>query len=163
MGTISSALSIVTQALDADQKALNVVANNVSNASTPGYTEETATWQENQSITINGVSYGQGVTETGATSKRDKVLEARLDQQQQLASSSSTRLTALDTIQSLFTVASSTTTTGDIGTDLTSFYDSFSTLESSPTNTSDRDSVLSTAKTLASDISSAATRPRSSK
>jgi flagellar hook-associated protein 1 FlgK len=70
-------------ALNADQEALNVVANNVANASTPGYTEETPDWQENQSIEINGVSYGQGVTETGATSQRNRVLETQLDQQQQ--------------------------------------------------------------------------------
>jgi len=61
------------------------VANNVANANTPGYTEERPNWQENQPVTINGVSYGDGVTETGATSLRDRVLEQRLDQQQQLA------------------------------------------------------------------------------
>jgi len=47
----------------------------------------------------------QGVTETGATSERDRVLESRLDQQQQLAASSGSRLTALDTLQALFTPA----------------------------------------------------------
>jgi flagellar hook-associated protein 1 len=157
MGTISSALSIITGALDADQEALNIVSNNVANASTTGYTEEEPNWEENSSITINGASYGQGVTLTGATSVRDTVLTERRDQQEQLASASSTRLTALDTVQALFTSASSTTTTGDIGTDITSFYDTFSTLEASPTNTSDREAVLSAAKTLAADISSAAT------
>jgi flagellar hook-associated protein 1 FlgK len=148
----------MTQALNADQEALNVVANNVANANTPGYTEETPTWQENQAITIDGVSYGQGVTETGATSKRDKVLEARLDQQQQLASASSSRLTALDTIQALFTPdsGSSTSTAGDIGSDITSFFDSFSSLEANSTNNSLRQSVLSTAGTLAGDIANAA-------
>lgn len=35
MGTISSAFGIMSQALDADQQALNVVANNVANANTP--------------------------------------------------------------------------------------------------------------------------------
>ena len=43
MGSINSALSITTGALDADQAALNVVANNVANANTTGYTEETST------------------------------------------------------------------------------------------------------------------------
>lgn len=158
MGTISSALSIMSQALNADQEALNVVANNVANANTPGYTKETPTWQENQAITIDGVSYGQGATETGATSVRDKVLEARLDQQQQLASASSSRLTALDTIQALFTPdsGSSTSTAGDIGSDITSFFDSFSSLEANSTNNSLRQSVLSTAGTLAGDIANAA-------
>jgi flagellar hook-associated protein 1 len=157
MGTISSALSVITGALDADQEALNIVSNNVANASTTGYSKQIANWQENSSVTINGISYGQGSTVTGATSLRDKVLLARLDQEQQLESASSTRLTALDSVQSLFSVASSTDTTGDIGTDLTSFYDSFSSLEATPTSTTYREAVISAAKTLASDISSAAT------
>jgi len=158
MGTISSALSLTSGALDADQAALSVVANNVANANTTGYTEETPDWQENQPIEIGGISVGNGVTETGATSQRDRVLEERLDQQQQLASASSTRLTALDNIQALFTPdsGSSSSTAGDIGSDITSFFDSFSSLESDPTDNALREQVLSSASTLAGDISSTA-------
>ena len=43
MGTISSALSLVDSALNADQAALDVVANNVANANTVGYTTEVPT------------------------------------------------------------------------------------------------------------------------
>jgi flagellar hook-associated protein 1 FlgK len=148
----------MSQALDADQEALNVVANNVANANTPGYTEEKPDWQENQPISIGGISYGQGVTESGATSERDRVLESRLDQQQQLASSSGSRLTALNTLQALFTPdsGSSSSTAGDIGADITSFFDSFSSLEANPTDNALRQNVLSTAGTLAGDISNAA-------
>jgi flagellar hook-associated protein 1 FlgK len=157
LGTINSALSIVSQALDADQQALNVVANNVANVNTPGYTVETPNWQENQPLNIDGVTIGQGVTETGATSERDRVLESRLDQQQQLASSSGSRLTALNTLQALFTPASSSTSTaGNIGSDITNFFDTFSKLEANPTSNSDRQAVLSAAKTLSGDISNAA-------
>jgi flagellar hook-associated protein 1 FlgK len=158
MGTINSALSIVSQALDADQQALNVVANNVANANTPGYTEETPNWQENQPLNIDGVTIGQGVTETGSTSERDRVLESRLDQQQQLASASGSRLTALNTMQALFTPdsGSSSSTAGDIGSDITNFFDSFSSLEANPTDNALRQSVLSAAGTLAGDVSNAA-------
>jgi len=158
MGTISSALSVASGALDADQAALNVVASNVANANTTGYTEETPDWQENQSINVGGVQVGDGVTETGATSQRDRVLEERLDQQQQSASASGTRLTALNTMQALFTPdsGSSSATAGDIGSDITSFFDSFSSLESDPTDNALREQVLSSASTLSGDISSAA-------
>ncbi|MGA3371858.1 MAG: flagellar hook-associated protein FlgK [Terracidiphilus sp.] len=158
MGTINSAFSIMSQALDANQEALNVVANNVANANTPGYTEEKPDWQENQPLTVGGIAYGQGVTETGATSERDRVLESRLDQQQQLASSSGSRLTALNTLQALFTPdsGSSSATAGDIGSDITKFFDSFSSLEANPTDNALRQNVLSTAGTLAGDISNAA-------
>ena len=108
--------------------------------------------------TIGGISYGQGVTETGATSQRDRVLEERLDQQQQLASSSGSRLTALNTLQALFTPdsGSSSSTAGDIGSDITRFFNSFSSLEANPTDNALRQNVLSTAGTLAGDISNAA-------
>jgi len=158
MGTISSAFSLMSQALDADQAALNVVANNVANANTTGYTTETPNWQENQPIEINGLSLGDGATETGATSQRDRVLEERLDQQQQLASASGSRLSALNTIQALFAPDSGTAsaTAGDIGSDITSFFSSFSSLEAEPSNNSYRQAVLSSAGTLASDVSNAA-------
>lgn len=158
MGTINSALILTQGALDADQAALNVVANNVANANTTGYTVETPNWQENQPIDVGGFQVGDGVTETGATSQRDRVLEERLDQQQQLASASSARLTALNSMQALFTPdsGSATSTAGDIGSDITSFFDSFSSLESNPTDNPLREQVLSSASTLAGDISGTA-------
>ena len=158
MGTISSAFSMISQSLDADQSALNTVANNVANASTPGYTEETPTWQQNQPVEFNGISYGSGVTETGSTSSRDRVLTERLDQQQQLASSSNARLSALNTVQALFTPdsGSSAASAWDIGSDLTGFFGSFASLEANPTDNSLREEVLSSASTLAGDVSNAA-------
>ena len=158
MGTINAAFALISGALDADQSALSIVAGNVANANTPGYATEIPNWQENQPVTINGVAYGDGVTETGATSLRDRVLLERLDQQQQLASASGSRLTALNSVQALFPVdsGSSSVTAGDIGSDMTSFFGSFASLEANPTDSSLREEVLSSATTLAGDISNAA-------
>jgi len=149
---------MMSSSLDADQAALNVVANNVANANTTGYAVETPNWQENQPISINGVESGDGASETGSTSQRDNVLLQRLDQQQQLASASSSRLSALNTTQALFTPDSGSTssTAGDIGSDITSFFSSFSSLETNPTDNSLREQVLSSASTLAGDVSNAA-------
>jgi len=158
MGTINSAMSLIGGALDADQDALSVVANNVANANTAGYTDEKPDWQENAPITVGGIQIGDGVTETGATSQRDRVLEERLDQQQQIAAASSARLASLNNIQALLTPdsGSSSATAGDIGSDITNFFDAFSSLESDPTDNALREQVLSSASTLAGDISSAA-------
>ncbi len=158
MGTISSAFQLISGALDADQSALSIVANNVANANTPGYTEETPTWRENDPVSINGVSYGTGISETGPASVRDRVLLERLDQQQQLASASTARLAGLNTIQTLFTPdsGSSSAKAGDVGSDITGFFSSFASLEANPTNNALRQQVLSSATTLAGDISNAA-------
>ncbi len=158
MATINSAFNLISGALEADQSALNIVANNVANANTPGYTQQVANWQENAPVEINGVSYGAGVSETGATSVRDRVLEERLQQQQQAASASTTRLASLDSVQALFPPdsGSASSTAGDIGSDITTFFDSFASLEANPTDNSSREAVLSAARTLAGDVSNAA-------
>lgn len=158
MGTINSAFSLIAGALDADQSALSIVAGNVANANTPGYTRETPTWRENTPVTINGRTFGTGAAETGAQSVRDRVLLARLNQQQQLASASGTRLSALNLLQSLFTPASgaSGSTAGDIGSDITGFFNSFAQLEANPADNALRQQVLSSAKMLAADVSGAA-------
>ena len=157
MATINSAIGLISQALDANQSALSIVANNVANANTTGYTREIPNWQENPPVVINGISYGAGVNETGATSVRDGVLEQRLAQQRQLASASGARLTALNTLQALFTPdsGSGSSTAGDIGSDLTGFFNSFSSLEANPTDNALRQQVLSTASRLAGDVSNA--------
>jgi flagellar hook-associated protein 1 FlgK len=156
MGTINAAFSLISGALDADQAALTVVSNNVANASNTSYTREVANWDENQPITINGVQYGTGVTMTGGVSQRDRVLEQRLQQQTQLSSASSTLLSALTTLQSNFTPASGTSASGNIGTDITNFFDAYTQLESSPTSNPLRQQVLASATTLAGDISNTA-------
>lgn len=158
MGTISSAFSLVSGALNADQAALSIVANNVANANTVGYTEEVPNFRANPSTECNGVFYGTGVSEIGATSVRDRVLTERLNQQQQLASASSARLAALNSIQAMFTPnsGSARASAGDIGSDITSFFSSFASLEANPTNNALRQQVLSAGATLSGDISNTA-------
>jgi flagellar hook-associated protein 1 FlgK len=157
MGTINGALSLITGALDADQTALNITSNNVANASNETYTREVPNWVENQPSYINNLQIVTGVSVTGGVSQRDRVLSQRLDQQQQLSSSSTALLGALTTLQGVFTPASGATATGDIGTDITNFFDSYTQLESSPASNALRQQVLSSATTLASAISGAAT------
>jgi len=165
VATINSAFNLISSALEADQSALNIVANNVANANTPGYTREVPIWEENKPVSIAEITYGTGVTEAGASSLRDRVLEERLAQQQQAASASGARLTALDSLQALFSPASgaSGSQAGDIGSDITSFFSSFSSLEANPTDNALRQQVLSSASTLAGDVSNAAASLNSQK
>ncbi len=156
MGTISSALSLITGALNADQAALDVVSNNVANASNTTYTRQVPNWQENAPIVVNGASYGTGVTMTGGVSQRDRVLNQRLQQQQQASSSASALESALTTLETNFTVASSTTSSGNVGLDITNFFNSMTQLEASPTSNPLRQQLLASATTLAGDISGTA-------
>ena len=164
MATLNMAFDIASNALEADQSALNIVSNNVANASTPGYTREVANWEESAPVTINGVSYGQGAEVTGPVSQRDRVLEQSLQQQNQIASASGARLNALDQLQSIFSQlttsnsSSSTDATNGISQDLSAFFDSVSQLESSPADNSLRQQVLTAAQNLAGDFQAASSQ-----
>lgn len=155
MASLNQAWNIATGALAADQAAISVVAGNIANANTPGYTTETVQWGSADTVTVGGRSQAGGVTIRGVTSQRDRVLNQRIDQQAQEQSDTAARLAALNDLQSVFAGAITATGSGgssgvaDIGQQLTAFFQSFSSLAADPTNTSLRTGVLSAAQSLA--------------
>jgi flagellar hook-associated protein 1 FlgK len=155
MASLNQAWNIATGALAADQAAISVVAGNIANANTPGYTTETVQWGSADTVTVSGRSQADGVTITGVSSQRDRVLNQRIDQQTQEQSGTAARLAALNDLQSIFagaiTATGSATSSGvaDIGQQLTAFFQSFSSLAADPSNTSLRTGVLSAAQSLA--------------
>ena len=54
MGSLTGLLNLSLSALQANQAAIDITSNNVANANTPGYTEETANWQEVDSVSLSG-------------------------------------------------------------------------------------------------------------
>lgn len=160
MGTLTALLNLSQNALQANQAAIDITSNNVANANTPGYTEQVATWQENDTVSLSSTARaGEGVTVT-AVSQRDSVLNQRVQQQTQLESSSSAESAALTDLQSIFGITSTSTSavSTTIGTDMNSFFSSLSALQASPSDSSVRQGVLSAAATLASDFNSAASQ-----
>ena len=102
MSSLNQAWNIATGALAADQAAISVVAGNIANANTPGYTTETVKWGSADTVTVSGQSVGGGVTLQGIASQRDRVLNQRIDQQTQNQSAAAARLAALNDLQSIF-------------------------------------------------------------
>lgn len=161
MATLNAAFSIAVGALEADQSAINILANNTANASTPGYTNQIPEWQANDPVTIDGTSYGQGVTMTGPSSQRDLVLEQRIQQQTQLQQGSDARQAGLESVQNIFSSATATSSSAsslDIGASISGFFSTLSQLQSNPADNSLRQSVLSAATTLATSFQAASSQ-----
>ena len=128
MGTLSTAWNIATGALQADQAALNIVANNTANANTTGYTREIAKWQETDPVQVNVSTRGTGVQMTGAESQRDRILEQNLQQQSQQAAAGEARLDALNSVQTVFSDSGSSTSTGGIAAAISDYFNSMAQL-----------------------------------
>ena len=161
MGTLTSLLDLSRSALVADQAALNATSNNVANQNTVGYTREVVNWQSGVSITLsNGtVSPESGPTVT-TNSVRDRVLEQRVQQGTQAASSSSALADIYSDVENVFSITGSAATAGStqIGTALNAFFSTLTSLASSPSDASSRAGVLSAAAALASSFNTASTQ-----
>jgi flagellar hook-associated protein 1 FlgK len=161
MGGLNVAFNTIQSALEADQEAINTTANNVANANTPGYTEETVTWQETEPISMDGQQFGTGVQITSVNSQRSQVLDQAIDQQQQSLSAATARESGLTDIEDIFNQVatdSSSSGSGGIGGALTNFFSALSTLESSPAESASRTGLLSSAQALATSFNTAASQ-----
>jgi flagellar hook-associated protein 1 len=74
-------LSIAKDALLAQQYGINVTAQNIANADTPGYTKQTPVFTSRTPISYNGLTFGSGVTIEEIIQARDSYLEERLRDQ----------------------------------------------------------------------------------
>jgi flagellar hook-associated protein 1 len=156
MGTLTSLMDIARQALMADQEALNVTSNNVANQNTAGYTREVVSFQPIDVVTLGGGTFGSGVT-ASATSQRDRVLEQLVQQQTQTQAQSGALESALQQIQNIFGLSSTTSSASStvLGDAVNAFFSSLSALVSNPSDTATRQSVLTAANNLAGAFNSA--------
>jgi len=158
MASLNTAWNIAVSGLTAEQAALNASANNTANVNTPGYTREEPVWEESAPVTLgaNGLNIGSGVSVAAVQSQRDRVLEQSLDQQTQTQQATATRLTALQSVQAVFSSATATSTTlatDGIGSALSGFFTAVTALEGNPSDTSLRTAVVSAASSLGSSFS----------
>jgi len=146
MGNLLGTLSIASQALEADQGALQVTSNNIANANTPGYSREVSVFEPEPVVTEGNVEFGQGVTLSQVQGIRDQVLELGLQQGLQQQGQTNSYLQSLTQVQSLFNEAQGVGLQGP----LSNFFSSLQNLSTNPTNSSLRQAVISAGQTLAS-------------
>lgn len=143
MSNLFSALQTSASALGVFQKALSVTANNVANASTPGYVTQTL-GLEALPLDLNSGLSG-GVRATQVESARDVYAERAVQAQSTALGTAETLAATLTPLQSSFDI---TGTTGIPGA-LNKLYSAFSAWGSTPTDGSARQTVISAAQSVA--------------
>jgi len=150
MGGLLGTLNSSVDALRAFENALAVSQNNVSNANTPGYASQTATF-EALPFQPNGGLTG-GVTAGPNQSTDSQYADQAVRSQLELQGNATAQSTALSSIQSLFDV---TGQSGILGA-LNNLFQSFSAWSASPTSSATEQSVLNSAQALAQSFQSTA-------
>jgi flagellar hook-associated protein 1 FlgK len=156
MGTLTGLMALTNAALDADQSAINITANNVANQSTPGYTRETVNFESGDAVSLSGYKGLDGSVSATAVSVRSRVLEQQLQQQTQSSTASTAVLTALQNIQSMFGLTSTSTDASSttLGSAMNSFFSSLTALASNPTDAVTQTAVHTAASSLTSAFNS---------
>jgi flagellar hook-associated protein 1 len=144
MSSLFGMLSIATGALEAEQGALNTTANNVANVNTPGYSRQEPVLVTNDPVVVGSVTYGTGVSLEKLQSVRDPILEMRIAEETQQQSQWSAYTSAMQQAQVQFT-----TSTSDIGTEMSNFFTSLNQLSTDPSDLALRQGVLTAADNLA--------------
>jgi flagellar hook-associated protein 1 len=145
VGTLNNALSIVVDALDADQGALSVTANNLANANTPGYDRQIAQFSENAPIQEGNLSFGNGVSLEQAQTVRSNVLQLQLNQETQTSGQLDAFVSGMSQVESLFNETAGT----GLQAPLSAFFASLQQLSTNPSDSSLRVGVISAAQNLA--------------
>src|ERR1700692_727568 len=144
MSSISSVLSTAVQSLLAETGALQITNNNIANANTPGYSRQVAIFEEAAPNNHGNFSVGNGVVLEGYQSVRDELVSNQIQQETQSQSSANAQLNTLQQIQPTFT-----TSTQDIGTEMSALFVSLSSLSTNPTSSAQRQGVLTAGSNFA--------------
>jgi len=152
MASLGSSLSIAVQSLDAATGALQATNNNIANANTPGYTRQQVVLQEAAPSADGNLSIGGGVVLEGFQSVRDELVQTQIQQETQAQGGANAQLASMQRIQPIFT-----TSTDDIGTQMSALFSSLSSLSTNPTSSSSRQAVLTAGQNLATAFNSAST------
>jgi flagellar hook-associated protein 1 FlgK len=146
MGNLLTSLLNSTNALSVFSQGLQVVQNDVSNSSTPGYVEQTASFEALPFDIASGLP--GGVAAGPVQSSRDIYAEQNVRAAQSTVNFSQQQVSDLSQVSNLYVING---TTG-VGADIDNLFNSFSQLSVSPNDTTARQTVLSSATTLAQDI-----------
>ena len=144
---------IAITGMDAAQRALSVIGNNIANAATPGYHRQEVDLRPADEVYTNGFMIGRGVDFAGIRRNVDKLLESELIRQQSALSSLERRSDSLQIIES----AMGELTESGISASLDEFFGAMYQLSLRPEDTSLQTGVISSAESLATQISNLGT------
>ena len=143
--SIASILNIANSGLNASQTAIQTVSHNVSNVDTPGYSRQQVELTEADPTASSVGLMGNGVSVQGIKSYLDQNLQDAITSKNSDVQEQQVSEQYLTQIQSVFDESNS-----NLSTNLTNFFNSWSTLSTDPTNTSDKQAVASSGQMLCS-------------
>jgi flagellar hook-associated protein 1 FlgK len=151
--SISSLLNIGSRAMAASYAQLTVTGNNIANANTPGYSQQTANLETSFSQKTGSGFFGSGVDVATVTRAHSDFLTREAATSASIAAADDARSTQLQQLQSVFQ-----TDQAGLGYAAQQAFNSFVDVANNPQDSSARQAALASVGTMASDFTSAASQ-----
>ena len=168
---LNGSLYMGSQALQANQIAIQTTGNNIANLNTTGYVRQRANFGTDVQANLSGeIDDGTEITsvENLTSTLLNSLVQQSLGSQGYADTQASLTSTVQDALGEEFTANSSSSTSsttqageGSIQSSMTTFFSDLQNLANNPTSTADRQVVVSDAQTLASNLNGAYQRLQS--
>jgi flagellar hook-associated protein 1 FlgK len=144
MSGIGLVLNVAKDALLSQQYAIDVTSHNIANASTEGYSRQTAVLTTKQAAPYGGFIFGRGVELQDIVRNTNAFLEQRLQNGQSDLNSVSEQNIYMSVIESMFSENSGQS----LSTQLDAFWNSWNDLSNNPSGIPERNSLVESATLL---------------
>jgi len=141
-------LNIGKSAIIASQACLNVTSNNIANVNTPGYTRQEAILEINSPLSSAAGYQGRGVRVDSVVRRYERFVEGQLLGQEQSLGKSKAMDDVLGQVEQVFNDASG----AGLSEGLNAFFNSWQSLATDPSSSSQRTVLLADAESLASTL-----------
>ena len=129
-----------------------MTANNIANATTPGYSTELTQFSENSPQNINGLQFGTGSSISSVERLRDIYLDSQIRTELTQVGYNDTLNSSMQQLAAIFPDVASPGIPGSLTSLINNFYSAWSTLASNPTSNADKQAVITDALGLSAQL-----------
>jgi flagellar hook-associated protein 1 FlgK len=137
MAGLITALNAGRTSLEVNQKAIEIIGNNISNVNTAGYSRQSAEFTPYPSMNFGGFFVGQGVVISNVRREHDSFVTDQLQEKSIEFGLQNGQTNALSELERIFNI-----TENNLATEIDSYFDSWQELSTNPSGLVERDIVI---------------------
>ncbi len=150
MAGMFNALNAARTSLEVNQKAIEIVGNNISNVNTDGYSRQKAVFETYPAVNFGDFFIGQGVKVSDVSRDHDVFIDRQIKQKAVDFGLQDAMTRPLSELERIFTI-----TEDNISTNIDSFFDSLQELSADPSDLVQRNNVILQGEVLSTSFNNA--------
>ena len=147
MGGLLNAINAGKQALEVNQKSIEVIGNNIANLNTEGYSRQEVVQEPYPSLNFGGFFIGQGVRISDVSRDHDVFVEQQIREKTIDFGMQDAMTTPLSELERVFNI-----TDNNLSSNIDTFFDTLQVLSANPSDPVQRNNVLLQGQALSADF-----------